>query len=184
MSPAISLWPEPDLSAAAYVSPASTVMGCVVLGSGVSVWPGAVIRGDIEAIHIGAHSNVQDGAVIHCDPGMPTVLGEYVTVGHRAVIHSAQIERGVLVGIGAIVLNGVRVGAGSILGAGTVVTQDVPPRSLVVGVPGQVKKTISAAAAADLILHARKYERLALAHAGKGSDLGFVDHPPRLDCPS
>jgi carbonic anhydrase/acetyltransferase-like protein (isoleucine patch superfamily) len=176
----MSLWPDPDVSAAAYISEASTIMGCVVLASGVSVWPGAVIRGDIEAIYIGAHSNIQDGAVIHCDPGVPTVLEEYVTVGHRAVIHSAHLERGVLVGIGAIVLNGVRVGAGSILAAGTVVTKDVPPRSLIVGVPGQLKKTLSPAEVEDLILHARKYETLALAHAGKGSDLGFVDRPPQL----
>ncbi len=174
----MTLWPNPDISAAAYVSEASTVMGCVILESGVSVWPGAVIRGDIETIRIGAHSNIQDGAVIHCDPGVPTVLEEYVTVGHRAVLHSAHIERGVLVGIGAIVLNGVRVGAGSILGAGTVVTKDVPPRSLVMGVPGQVKKSLSEQQAEELIDHARKYETLALAHAGQGTELGFVDQPP------
>ncbi len=176
----MSLWPEPDLAAAAYVSPAATVMGCVVLETGVSVWPGAVIRGDLEKITVGAHSNVQDGAILHCDPGVPTVLEDYVTVGHRAVIHSAHIERGVLVGIGAIVLNGVRVGAGSILGAGTVVTKDVPPRSLVLGIPGQVKKSLSETEAAELIEHARKYETLAIAHAGKGESLGFVDQIPQL----
>lgn len=176
----MTLWPKPNISAAAYISEASTVMGCVVLESGVSVWPGAVIRGDIETIRIGAHSNIQDGAVIHCDPGVPTVLEEYVTVGHRAVIHSAHIERGVLVGIGAIVLNGVRVGTGSILGAGTVVTKDIPPHSLVLGVPGQVKKTLSDQQVEGLITHARQYETLALAHAGRGTDLGFVEHPPHF----
>lgn len=167
-------WPDPDISAAAYVSEAATVMGSVILGEGVSLWPGAVLRGDIETIRIGAHSNIQDGAVLHCDPGLPTILEEYVTVGHRAVIHSAYIERGVLVGIGAIVLDGVRVGAGSILAAGAVVNRDVPPRSLVVGVPAQVKKTLDEARAAALVEHAKKYEKLALVHAGRGSDRGFL----------
>ncbi|WP_072622000.1 gamma carbonic anhydrase family protein [Spirulina major] len=172
-SPPSALWPNPDLTPAAFVAATATVLGHVTLGAGASVWYGAVLRGDVERIEVGAHSNVQDGAVLHGDPGQPTVLGDYVTVGHRAVIHGAQIERGCLIGIGAIVLNGVTVGAGSIVGAGCVVTKDVPPRSLMVGIPAKRVREVSEAQAAELIEHAQRYETLAQAHAGTGTDLGF-----------
>jgi carbonic anhydrase/acetyltransferase-like protein (isoleucine patch superfamily) len=167
-------WSAPDISQAAFVAPNATVIGQVSLGVGSSVWYGAIVRGDVDSIHIGAHSNVQDGAVLHGDPHLPTVLEDYVTVGHKAVIHSAHIERGCLIGIGAIVLNGVRVGAGSMVGAGSVVTKDIPARSLVVGVPGKIFRPLSAEESEDLIEHAKKYEQLALVHAGKGTNLGFV----------
>lgn len=168
-----SIWPVPDLSKAAFVAGNATVMGDVEVGEGASIWYGAVVRGDVEKIQIGEHSNVQDGAVLHGDPDLPTVLEAFVTIGHRAVIHSAHIERGCLIGIGAIILNGVRVGAGSTVGAGAVVNRDVPPRSLVVGVPGKVIRPMSEADVEHLIDHAKKYEQLALVHAGKGTDLGF-----------
>jgi carbonic anhydrase/acetyltransferase-like protein (isoleucine patch superfamily) len=167
------IWPPIDPTPAAFIAPTATVMGWVELGSGSSIWYGAVVRGDVESIKIGRSTNIQDGAILHGDPGKPTILEDYVTVGHRAVIHSAYIERGCLIGIGAIVLDGVRVGAGSIVGAGAVVTKDVPPQSLVVGVPGKVLRQLSDIEAAELITHAQHYETLALAHAGKGSDLGF-----------
>ncbi|MEL6939458.1 MAG: gamma carbonic anhydrase family protein [Cyanobacteria bacterium J06598_1] len=169
-----SIWPAPDLSKAAFVADNATVIGKVEIGEGASIWYGAVVRGDVDIIRIGASSNVQDGAVLHGDPNLPTVLEDFVTVGHRAVIHSAHIERGCLIGIGAIILNGVRVGAGSMVGAGAVVNRDVPPRSLVVGVPGKIFRPMSSEEAEDLIEHARKYQQLALVHAGKGTDLGFV----------
>jgi carbonic anhydrase/acetyltransferase-like protein (isoleucine patch superfamily) len=169
----IPIWPTPDISRAAFIAPSSTVMGWVELGAGSSIWYGAIVRGDIETITIGAATNIQDGAIIHGDPGKPTILEDHVTVGHRAVIHSAHIERGCLIGIGAIVLDGVRIGAGSIIGAWAVVTKDVPPQSLVVGVPGKVLRPLSQTEVEDLITHAAKYEKLALAHAGKGNDLGF-----------
>ncbi|WP_225938391.1 gamma carbonic anhydrase family protein [Leptothermofonsia sichuanensis] len=162
-----SSWSNPDLSQAAFVASNATVIGDVEVAEGASLWYGSVVRGDIERIVIGACTNIQDGAILHGDPGKPTVLEDYVTVGHRAVIHSACIERGCLIGIGAIVLDGVRVGAGSIIGAGAVVTKDVPARSLVVGVPGKVLRPISDAEAADLIRHAERYRKLALAHARK-----------------
>ncbi|NEP20451.1 MAG: gamma carbonic anhydrase family protein [Leptolyngbya sp. SIO4C1] len=167
-------WPAPDISRAAFVAPNATLIGQVELRAGASIWYGAVLRGDVERIQIGAHSNVQDGAVLHGDPGQPTVLEDYVTVGHKAVIHSAHIERGCLIGIGAIVLNGVRVGAGSMVGAGAVVNKNVPAGSLVVGVPGKVFRPLSETEQQDLVEHAERYERLALVHAGKGGDLGFV----------
>ncbi|MFP4006465.1 MAG: gamma carbonic anhydrase family protein [Spirulinaceae cyanobacterium] len=155
----------PDLSLAAFVAPNATIIGDVTLATGVNIWYGAVVRGDVEKIVIGAHSNVQDGAVIHGDPGQPTLIEDYVTLGHRAVVHSAYIESGCLIGIGAIVLNGVRVGTGSIIGAGCVVTKDVPPRSLMVGIPAKRLKEVSDSQAAELIEHAKHYEELALAHS-------------------
>ena len=168
-----SYWSNPDLSPAAFVAANASVIGKVKIAAGVSIWYGAVVRGDLEQIEIGECTNIQDGAILHCDPGKPTILEDYVTVGHRAVVHSAYIERGSLIGIGAVILDGVRVGSGSIVGAGAVVSKDVPPRSLVVGVPAKHLREVSAAGAAELILHARRYEKLALVHAGKGTDLGF-----------
>ncbi|EGJ34466.1 gamma carbonic anhydrase family protein [Moorena sp. SIO3A5] len=168
-----SFWPPPDLSLAAFVAPNAVVMGQVSVAAGVSIWYGAVVRGDVERIEIGDRTNIQDGAILHGDPGKPTVLEDHVTVGHRAVIHSAYIEQGSLIGIGAVVLDGVRVGHGSIVGAGAVVSKDVPPLSLVVGVPAKKLRDVSEAQAAELIEHARHYEKLALVHAGKGTDLGF-----------
>lgn len=155
----------PDASAAAFIAPTATVLGRVSLGAGSSIWYGAVVRGDVERIDIGAETNVQDGAVIHGDPGTPTILENWVTVGHRAVIHGAHIEAGSLIGMGAIILDGVRVGAGSIIGAGSVITKTIPPRSLVLGMPGRVIREITDIEANDLLLHAQRYARLAQAHA-------------------
>jgi carbonic anhydrase/acetyltransferase-like protein (isoleucine patch superfamily) len=166
-------WAPVDISQAAFVAMNAVVMGDVSIESGVSIWYSAVVRGDVERIEIGIGTNIQDGAIMHGDPGTPTTLESYVTVGHRAVIHSAYIETGCLIGIGAIVLDGVRVGSGSIIGAGCVVTKDVPPRSLMVGVPAKCLRSVDDAEAQGLIIHAQKYERLALVHAGKGEDLGF-----------
>jgi carbonic anhydrase/acetyltransferase-like protein (isoleucine patch superfamily) len=166
-------WQPVDLSQAAFVAANATVLGRVTVAAGASIWYGAILRGDVEQIVIGPCSNIQDGAVLHGDPGKPTVLEAHVTVGHRAVIHSAHIEAGCLIGIGAIILDGVRVGTGSIIGAGAVVTRDVPARSLVMGVPGKVIRPVSEQEARDLIDHAKRYETLALAHAGKSTDLGF-----------
>ena len=160
-------WSAPDVSQAAFVAPNATVIGQIEIGPGASIWYGAVVRGDMDLIKIGQCSNVQDGAVLHGDPGQQTVLEDYVTIGHRAVIHSAHIERGSLIGIGAIILNGVTVGAGSIVGAGSVVTKDVPPRSLVMGIPGKVVRPLTEAETSGLIDHAKHYEQLARVHAGK-----------------
>lgn len=168
-----SYWSPPDLSQAAFIAPNATVIGWVEVALGASIWYGAVVRADVERILIGAYTNIQDGAILHGDPGKLTILEDYVTIGHRAVIHSAHIERGSLIGIGAIVLDGVRVGAGSIIGAGSVVTKDVPARSLVVGVPAKPLRDLSDAEVAHLLKHAQHYEKLALVHAGRGTDLGF-----------
>jgi carbonic anhydrase/acetyltransferase-like protein (isoleucine patch superfamily) len=168
-----SHWSIPDLSLAAFIAPNATVIGNVWLDEGASIWYSAVVRGDVEKIAIGKHTNIQDGAILHGDPGKPTILEDYVTVGHRAVIHSAYIETGCLIGIGAIILDGVRVGAGSIIGAGSVVTKDVAERSLVIGVPARKIKNVTEAQAAELLQHALNYEKLAQVHAGTGTDTGF-----------
>ncbi|AKG22428.1 acetyltransferase [Calothrix sp. 336/3] len=168
-----SYWSSVDISQAAFVADNAIVIGNVKIAAGASVWYTAVVRGDVELIDIGKYTNVQDGAILHGDPGKPTILEDYVTIGHRAVVHSAHIETGCLIGIGAIVLDGVRVGAGSIIGAGAVVTKNVPPLSLVMGVPGKVVRQVSTAEAQELIEHAERYQKLALVHAGKGTDRGF-----------
>ena len=98
-------WPAPRIDPTAWVAPSAVVIGDVEMAAGSSLWPTAVARGDLELIRIGAHSNVQDGAVLHGDPGQPVLIGEEVTVGHRAVIHGATLEDGCLVGIGAVAVS-------------------------------------------------------------------------------
>ena len=124
----------------AYVHPAAVVTGDVTLGAHVSVWPTAVIRGDTDRIVIGAETNVQDGTIIHVDEGVPTTIGARVGIGHRAIIHGSTIADDVLIAMGAVLLNGVKVGTGSIVGAGAVCTEamEIPPNSLVLGVPGRI----------------------------------------------
>jgi carbonic anhydrase/acetyltransferase-like protein (isoleucine patch superfamily) len=163
-----SPWPEPSITAAAWVAPSAVVIGDVVLEIGSSLWPTAVVRGDMSPIRIGAGSNVQDGAVLHGDPDQPVLIGADVTIGHRAVIHGATLEDGCLVGIGAIVLNGVTVGAGALVAAGAVVTRDVPPGALVMGAPASVKRELSAEAQLEQRAHAHRYRQLALQHAQAG----------------
>ena len=158
-------WPDPQIDSAAWVAESAVVIGDVQMAAGSSLWPTAVARGDLEQISIGAGSNVQDGAVLHGDPGQPVRLGADVTVGHRAVIHGATLEDGCLVGIGAIVLNGVTVGAGALVAAGSVVTKDVPPGTLVMGAPAAVKRELSPEAIDEQRCHARRYAQLAASHA-------------------
>jgi carbonic anhydrase/acetyltransferase-like protein (isoleucine patch superfamily) len=147
---------------APWIHETAVVLGRVTLGEDVSVWPTAVIRGDVEQIVIGARSNVQDGAVIHADPGVPTIVGEDCVIGHRAVVHGTVLEDGVLVGMGAVVLNRVRVGTGSIIGAGAVVTEgmQIPPGSLVLGVPAKVVRALDAEQQAGIRANAARYVAL------------------------
>ena len=171
MSPAP--WPDPQIDPDAWVDPAAVVIGAVRLAAGASLWPTAVARGDVCPIVIGESSNVQDGAVLHGDPGQPVTIGREVTIGHRAVVHGATLEDGCLIGIGAIVLNGVTVGAGALVAAGSVVTRDVPAGALVMGAPAVVKRQLSPEAIDEQREHARRYRQLARAHAGRSSDTGF-----------
>lgn len=130
----------PRIDSSAFVHPRALVCGDVTLGPRVSVWPGAVLRGDTAAITVGADSNVQDGAVLHVDHDVPCIVGARVGIGHRAIVHGAIVADDCLIGMGAILLNNVRVGSGSIVGAGAVCPEgmDIPPNSLVLGVPGRV----------------------------------------------
>jgi carbonic anhydrase/acetyltransferase-like protein (isoleucine patch superfamily) len=158
----------PDLRLATFIAPDAQVIGAVSIEEGVSVWYGAVLRGDVERIVVGRLTNIQDGAILHGDPGMPTVLGNHVTVGHRAIVHSATVEDGVMIGMGAILLNGVTIGQGSIVAAGAVVTKNVSPYTLIAGVPGKPMRVISEEEAQGLIHHAQQYEALARAYKDKG----------------
>ena len=156
----------PAVHATAFVHPRASVCGTVTLGAEVSVWCGAVLRGDTEQITIGARTNVQDLCIVHADPGSPTVIGSGVTIGHRAIVHGCTIEDNVLVGMGAILLNRCRIGRGSIVGAGALVAEDVeiPPESLVLGVPGRVVRQTTAEERAKSARSEETYRRLAVAH--------------------
>ena len=140
-------WHPEWIDSSAWIADTATVLGEVHLGARSSVWFGAVIRGDIEAIHVGEDTNVQDLACLHADAGKPCKLGNRVTMGHQAIVHGATVEDECLIGIGAIVLNGAHIGKHSIVGAGALVAEGkvIPPRSLVLGMPGKVVREVSAA---------------------------------------
>lgn len=131
---------RPRLAADCWVAPTAVLIGRVVLEAGASVWWGAVLRGDNEPITVGEGSNVQDGCVLHTDPGFPLTIGADVTVGHMAMLHGCTIGEGSLVGIGAVILNGARIGRQCLIGAGALVPEgkEIPDRSLVLGTPGKV----------------------------------------------
>ena len=131
---------HPAIAPSAYVHPAAIIIGDVTLGARVSVWPTAVLRGDSDAIVLGEDSNIQDGTIVHVDEGVPCTIGARVAVGHRAIVHGATVSDDCLIGMGAILLNRVQVGSGTIVGAGAVCREGmiIPPNSLVVGVPGKV----------------------------------------------
>lgn len=135
----------PEVADDAWTAPTAVAIGAVTVGSQASLWFGAVARGDGDEIRIGARSNVQDNAVLHADPGFPALIGEDVTIGHNATVHGCTLEDRVIVGMGAIVMNGARVGSDSIVAAGTLVPEGVtiPPRSLVVGAPGKVRRELT-----------------------------------------
>lgn len=135
---------RPRIADDAFVAAGATVIGDVTLAARSSVWYGAVLRGDAAAISIGERSNVQDGSVVHADPGFPAVVGARVTVGHGVVVHGCRIDDDVLVGMGAVIMNGAHVGRGSLIAAGAVVTQgrQIPEGSLVAGVPARVVREV------------------------------------------
>lgn len=135
---------RPQIAGDAFVAPTAVVVGKVMVGARSSIWYGSVLRGDDEEITVGQDSNVQDLSLLHADPGFPAVVGDRVTVGHRAIIHGATVEDDVLVGMGAILLNGARIGSGSVVAAGAVVTpgSEVPEGSLVAGIPAKVIRSV------------------------------------------
>jgi carbonic anhydrase/acetyltransferase-like protein (isoleucine patch superfamily) len=134
----------PDLHPSAWVADSAEVIGKVTLAENASVWYGAVLRGDNDRITVGAHSNVQDGSVLHTDHGQPLVIGAGVTVGHQVMLHGCTIGDNSLVGIQSVILNGARIGRNSIVGAGAVVTEgkQFPDGVLIVGAPAKVVREL------------------------------------------
>ncbi len=156
----------PQLHAESWVAPNATVIGQVTLAAKATVWYSATLRAEFEPIEIGFGSNLQDGVTVHVDPGFPVRVGSGVSVGHNAVLHGCTVEDDCLIGMGAIVLNGAVIGAGSLVGAGAVVPQGtvVPPGSLVAGVPGKVRRELSAEEKAGNQLNAQVYQGLIELH--------------------
>jgi len=152
----------PQVHPSAYVAPGAIVVGDVTLAEESSVWYSAVLRGDINRIVIGPRSNIQDGAVVHLADDFGVYVGELVTVGHKAILHACTVGDEVLIGMGAIVLDGAEIGARSIVGAGSVVTggKKIPPGSLVLGAPGKVVRQLSLEEQAGLKVWAEKYVAL------------------------
>jgi len=149
----------PRIAASAYIAPSADVIGDVDLGENSSIWFQCVLRGDIEPIHIGANSNIQDGTVIHTMHGAPATVGDWVTVGHRVVLHGCLVENHCLIGMGAVLLNHAHVGEGSIVAAGAVVAENtvIPPRSLYMGVPAKVRRAVTEDEQAFIRMHAAHY---------------------------
>ena len=150
---------EPQIHPTAWVADNAVLIGRVVLGPGASVWYGAVLRGDNEPITIGANSNVQEGTVMHTDPGCPLTVGEGVTIGHQAMLHGCTVGDGALIGIQAVVLNRAVIGARCLVGAGALVTEgkEFPDNSLIIGAPAKVVRTLDDDTAAKLAQSAEHY---------------------------
>src|SRR5690606_36503222 len=149
----------PDIHDSVFIAAEATVIGQAVLREGASIWPGAVIRADNEPIVVGEGSNVQEGAVLHVDPGSPLTIGKGVTVRHQAMLHGCTIEDGALIGIQAVVLNNAVIGKDCLVGAGAVVTEGkvFPERSLILGAPAKVVRTLTDEQVADLHRSAAGY---------------------------
>jgi carbonic anhydrase/acetyltransferase-like protein (isoleucine patch superfamily) len=155
----------PAVHASVYVDPSAQVIGDVEIGAESSVWMNAVVRGDVNYIRIGARANVQDGTVIHVmHDTHPTIIGDDVTLGHGVIAHGCTIHNRVLIGMGAVLLNGAEIGEDSIVAAGSLVTEGarVPPRSLVMGSPAKVKRTLEAGQIASILEYASNYVRYRL----------------------
>ena len=165
---------SPEVHPGAWIAPGAHLIGDVHIAEGASVWFGAVLRGDVCSISIGAYSNVQDNTVIHAEsardgePCTPTIVGQHVTIGHSCVIHGCVVEDRVLVGMGAIVMNHAHIGAECILGARALVSEHktMPARSLVIGIPGKVVREVSAEELAFIPYSAQHYWELAQSYRG------------------
>lgn len=153
---------SPEISPGAWVHPSACLIGRVKLEDEVSVWPGAVIRGDVDRVEVGRGSNIQDLAVLHPNTGKPVLLGEGVTVGHSAIIHGSIVGSHCLVGMGAVVID-CEIGEYCLIAAGAVVTPGsiIPPRSMVMGAPGKVKRPLSGEECAGLVKSEKDYIALA-----------------------
>ena len=150
---------KPKLGSGVYIARGAVVLGDVTLGERSSVWYNAVLRGDINRIEIGHHTNIQDNAVLHLADEFPCIVGNWVTIGHSAIVHACKVDDECLIGMGATILDGAEIGAQSIIGANALVTQftQIPPGSLVVGSPATVKRQLSPEERATLKNWAQKY---------------------------
>ena len=157
---------SPEVAETAWIAPGAYVIGDVHLGEESSVWYGAVLRGDTEPIRVGARTNVQDGCILHADPGYPAIVGEGCVLGHNAVVHGCEIGNNCLVGMGATILNGAKISEGSIVAAGAVVPEDreFSPRSLIVGIPAKRVGDVGEEQAAEIARGASEYVERAAAH--------------------
>ena len=144
-----------------YIAPGARVIGDVHLASAVGIWFNAVLRGDNEPIVIGAGSNVQDGCILHSDPGFPVTIGENVTIGHNAIVHGCTVGDGTLIGMGAVVLNGAKIGKGCLIGANALVTEgkEIPDGAMAMGQPAKVIRQVEGALADELVRAADVYQR-------------------------
>ena len=160
------LFVKPSIAPTAYISPHAVVIGDVRLAAQSSVWPMAVLRGDINYIEIGEGSNIQDGCVVHLAEDLPVRVGKLVTVGHRAMLHACTVEDECLIGMGATVLDGAVIGRGSIVGAHALVTKEmhIPPGSLVMGTPAKVVRMLRPEEIADIRTWADHYIALGPIH--------------------
>jgi len=158
---------RPVLGAGAWIAPSADVIGNARLGEGASVWFGAVIRADNTPILVGARTNIQEGAMLHSDPGQPLTVGDGVTVGHHAILHGCTVGDHSLIGMGATVLNGAVIGAESLVGAGALVTEgkSFPPRSLIVGSPARAVRELTDEQVAGLRWSAAGYAKRAADYA-------------------
>jgi carbonic anhydrase/acetyltransferase-like protein (isoleucine patch superfamily) len=158
---------SPAIADTAWIAPNATLIGRVTLAENASVFYGSVLRADVDAISIGAGSNIQDNVSIHCDSGIPTTVGTGVSVGHSAVLHGCTVEDDCLIGMGATVLNRAVIGTGSLVAAGAVVLEGtvIPPGSLVAGVPAKVRRELSQEERDGIRGNAAHYRELSGAHA-------------------
>jgi carbonic anhydrase/acetyltransferase-like protein (isoleucine patch superfamily) len=169
-------WQPELLGEGQFIADSARVVGKVRLHAGVSIWFGAVVRGDNDWIDIGRNSNIQDGAILHTDPGMALNIGEGVTVGHRAMLHGCSIGNGCLIGIGSTVLNNARLGEHCLVGAHALITEgkEFPDKVLIVGAPAHVVRELTSEelvmldAAAESYVHNGRHYRTQLAAADKG----------------
>jgi carbonic anhydrase/acetyltransferase-like protein (isoleucine patch superfamily) len=155
----------PRIHPTAFIDDSAQVIGDVEIGEESSVWMCAVVRGDVHWIKVGRRTSIQDGTIVHVMTGThPTTIGDNVTIGHGAIVHGCTIENHCLIGMGAVLLNGAHIGTGSIVAAGTLVTEEtkVPPRSLVMGSPGKVKRQLTDAEVAEIQLYADRYVKYRL----------------------
>lgn len=167
----------PKLGKDCYVAPNASLIGDVELGDGASVWFGAVLRGDVSPIRVGARSNIQDGTVIHCDEGYPTIIGEDVTVGHGAIVHGAVVGDRVLVGMGSVLLSRCRVESDTIIGARALVTEDmeVEGGTLALGMPAQVKRMLTEGETKRILHSAQHYVEHAARYMGATEETNSDD---------